>query len=260
MFDAAVRLAEPSDAASIVRLYAEAAAEWVVPRTALGCHGATAYVQSLIEERGRGWSSQFWVLGDDAFLQLRRVDVRTVMINNIFVGARVRGRGVGTELLRHALGEHPLLGHVVLDVFDDNPRARGWYEALGFAFTTGRTWLERPLPVATAAEYRVEGLPQADAVHHAFGFSMLQVETSAGGHSVGRLGSGWFRVPVPSALDDPGLVAALADLDPQRRVLALGQGNDDEQPWLRLGRSVRGQIQRAELLAALHTRRPDEER
>ena len=198
--------------------------------------------------------------GTDAFLQLRRLDPRTVMINNIFVRGGARGRGLGTALLRRGLSEHPQFERVVLDVFDDNAPARAWYEALGFVFSPGRTWLERALPPAGTGEYQVEDLPQADAVHRAFGFSMVRVETPAGDHAVGRLGDDTFRTPAPSALHDPGLVCALANLGPHRRVLSLGSAQDTSPPWTSLGSSHRGTIERAALLAALHARRRNDAR
>ena len=114
-----------------------------------------------------------------AFLQLRRIDAHSVLINNIFVDAAARGRGAGSQLLAHALRAHPEFEHVQLDVFSDNAKAHRWYEALGFGFAPSREWLEHPPVSDTTDDFELPNLPQADVVHAAFGFSMVEVMTGS---------------------------------------------------------------------------------
>ncbi|MBR8741185.1 GNAT family N-acetyltransferase [Nocardiopsis sp. MG754419] len=64
----------------------------------------------------------------------------------LFVADRARGHGVGTLLLDHVAAHHPVLE---LDVNEQNPAARGFYESRGFT-VTGRSPLDgegRPFPL-----------------------------------------------------------------------------------------------------------------
>jgi len=58
----------------------------------------------------------------------------TVYVSDLWVEARVRGRGIGTDLLRRTAAEAAERGstHVVLDVDSRNAAAIGFYERLGF--------------------------------------------------------------------------------------------------------------------------------
>ena len=59
----------------------------------------------------------------------------------MWVASRARGRGVARRARRAPLLDHaaaPVCGRVMLDVADDNERAIGFYERIGFA-RTGRT-------------------------------------------------------------------------------------------------------------------------
>lgn len=68
------------------------------------------------------------------------------MIEVLFVAPEVFGRGLGRQLLDHAVCE---LGARRLDVNEENPGARGFYEHMGFV-VVGRSALDgqgRPFPL-----------------------------------------------------------------------------------------------------------------
>lgn len=67
-------------------------------------------------------------------------------LDMLFVDAEARGRGTGKALLRHAVENQ---GVVRLDVNEQNPQARGFYEHEGFR-VVGRSELDgegRPFPL-----------------------------------------------------------------------------------------------------------------
>ncbi|MCX4967382.1 GNAT family N-acetyltransferase [Streptomyces sp. NBC_00654] len=56
-------------------------------------------------------------------------------IGGLFVAPRSQGRGIGRALVEHAAA---LRGELLLEVFEANPSARGFYERMGFEERTRR--------------------------------------------------------------------------------------------------------------------------
>jgi hypothetical protein len=80
-------------------------------------------------------------------------------------------------------------------------------------------WLDEPLQAG-----------DADAMHRQFGFSRLRIETRKGTYDVGRLDRDYFRLD-EQAWNDPGVHAALHQLDATRRILLV---TSKAQPDLRM--------------------------
>jgi hypothetical protein len=113
-------------------------------------------------------------------------------------------------------------------VFADNQVARRWYAGLGMhEVSASAWWAVDPAAVVGAlgatreSDAVVTDHPAATAVHSAYGFSQFRVVTPRGSHTVGRIGTDWFRLTAPGALTDPDLLALLARLDPGRRLLVV---------------------------------------
>lgn len=88
------------------------------------------------------------------------VGVADGRIEMLFVDPACRGRGVGRQLLGHAI-DH--LGATALDVNEQNPQAIGFYERMGFR-AIGRSPLDgqgRPFPLIHMA-LRPAAMTQAD--------------------------------------------------------------------------------------------------
>lgn len=67
-------------------------------------------------------------------------------LDMLFIDDRSRGRGVGSALIREALGRHP---NLALDVNEQNPQAVGFYRSHGFVII-GRSATDddgRPFPI-----------------------------------------------------------------------------------------------------------------
>lgn len=83
-----------------------------------------------------------------------------LLMDGIFVAPEARGRGVGSALLGAVVGEAAARGlsAVRLDVIDTNPRARAFYERLGFApcGTTRLGLLRHVFRFAAATQMRLD--------------------------------------------------------------------------------------------------------
>lgn len=95
---------------------------------------------------------EFWAACDNAsnipvgFLALDQSPENEWKLEALFVDPDRSRRGAGTLLLRHAL---LLKGYLLLDVNEQNPGARAFYERLGFR-ATGRSPFDgmgRPFPL-----------------------------------------------------------------------------------------------------------------
>ena len=106
-----------------------------------------AELRPLVGEALGDGSLELWVLAgpEDApagFMGLAGPDIAA-----LFLEPDRRGQGGGRRLVEHAQALHP--GDLTVDVNEQNPAARGFYEALGFV-VVGRSPLDadgRPFPL-----------------------------------------------------------------------------------------------------------------
>ena len=90
---------------------------------------------------------ELWVLADGDDVPIGFMGLAGDDIAALFLGPAQRGRGGGRRLVAHAQGLRG--GELTVDVNEQNPAARGFYEALGFV-VVGRSPLDdggRPFPI-----------------------------------------------------------------------------------------------------------------
>jgi putative acetyltransferase len=90
--------------------------------------------------------SEFWVLCDDSGGILGFMGMAASKMESLFLAPEFHRRGGGRRLVRHAQAMH---GELRVDVNEQNPAARAFYEACGFV-VEGRSELDehaRPYPL-----------------------------------------------------------------------------------------------------------------
>ncbi|HEX6615295.1 MAG TPA: acetyltransferase [Gemmatimonadales bacterium] len=106
-----------------------------------------ATLRPLVARELAGGAVQWWVLASDDDVPMGFLGYTPDTIEALFLDPDHRGRGGGTLLVAHA---QALSGRALaVDVNEQNPAARGFYEALGFA-VAGRSALDsggRPFPI-----------------------------------------------------------------------------------------------------------------
>ncbi len=231
-----VRPARTGDAAGIVKLVRGGFDRERRGTLVYGCAGAAAYVRNQIE-LPRGLSESVYVVAEQrrtlaGVVELRRL-ADGLFLNVIATAAGCRGSGIGRELLHGALALAKPGGHrrIILDVFEDNERARGWYERLGFEEEYRSLWLSVPLPKTKGMPQGIiAGYGQAEECQRALGFSRFTLTTAKGEYAIGRLGRAWFRTTQREILSDRHALACLGMVDRKRKLLAIVRGKRDRLP------------------------------
>lgn len=258
-----VRPAELSDVSQMATILRAGFPPTLVDRTILGCDGFHRFLADTIAIGPRG--STLYVLAADAASVVGVAEFRWsfdgILLNHIYVSPDRQGQGLGRMLLAEgitrttawtgrAFGECG----ICLDVFADNFPARRWYESLGFTTVGELAWLQRSLGASgrTGRPWYISGWPQAECAHAAYGFSEFELRTEIGRHRIGRLGTQWFRATDAAILTDATALAALAELDPARRLLYFGPRVDDSPPQ---AVSLRMQAAASNVLNRLQSRR-----
>ncbi|HYM10812.1 MAG TPA: hypothetical protein VEU62_08765, partial [Bryobacterales bacterium] len=153
------------------------------------------------------------------------------------------------------LARHPA-PEIGLDVFARNRSATAWYRRLGFEQRTRLGWWISVRGVRAATARPPAAVAAAAArQHRAWGFSQLAARTGAGRYQVGRLYAPFFRLTDPRAAADPDLLAALARLNPRRRLLLIAPASSawpGRRPgWEQVAQSRRLRARSAVLLSRL---------
>ena len=105
-----------------------------------------AFYRSLVGEALAGGSLEVWVLATPE-APVGWLGLAGRQIEALFLAPEARGRGGGRRLVAHAQALRG--GALTLDVNEQNPAARGFYERLGFA-VVGRSALDatgHPFPL-----------------------------------------------------------------------------------------------------------------
>ncbi len=186
------------------------AGAWVETQLASPPDRTSSVYYLLIDQRGSpAGVAEFRSFDGDAFL------------NHFGVAPAYRGRGHAHLLLQFAMDDFLALHHaerVLLDVEASNTVAYDWYRRLGFAPCGETCWHLGEIQRQPARAGAILGLADAGAMHRRYGFSLLRIQTGQKVCEVGRLGRNYFRLD-EHAWGDPGIHAALRQLDPKRRVL-----------------------------------------
>jgi len=224
-----VRPARPEDAERIVEIVRGGYPPELLEYCILGCAGFVNFVRNANRRHEFG-DVKWYVLVDDAGKVRGCAEMRPLVdrlhSNHIFIDAGARGPCVGPALLNYAFRTASTARHAVieLDVFTDNTPVRKGYRGLGFTEVFEQTWLEVPThraPSRNGHPWHASGLPWADQIHEAFGFSEFTLHTPSGAHRIGRLGNRLFRAAGVSVLGDPCAMHALQAIDPGRNLLCI---------------------------------------
>lgn len=224
-------LASPTHADRIVELIRQGFSEQFLSMTPMGCHGAAEYCRHLIQAQDQFGDSTYAVAAIDdevaGCIELRTT-TDSIFINYVCVAPEARSHGIASRLLRYAADVVRTPAHrwLRLDVLEDNAVARRWYEGLGFQTESTTDWHTMPLPKGNNAAGYVSGLPQAEVLQRAFGFSQINVLASSGRYSVGLLGDEWLRVTDSAVLADSDATGVLASRYPDRTALVLAPTGD----------------------------------
>lgn len=141
--DKQIRPAQPTEHAALVMLW---------ERSVRATHdflseADIAFYRPLVAEYFESSAPDLWVLTDDADLPIGFLGLARDSIAALFMDPAHRGRGGGRRLVSHA--QELLGGALRVDVNEQNVRARGFYESLGFV-VAGRSALDdtgRPHPI-----------------------------------------------------------------------------------------------------------------
>jgi putative acetyltransferase len=104
-------------------------------------------LRPFVKEALRDEALELWVLADGNDTPVGFMGLAGMDIAALFLDPAQRGRGGGRRLVSHAQARRD--GALTVDVNEQNPAARGFYEALGFV-VVGRSALDRdgrPFPL-----------------------------------------------------------------------------------------------------------------
>ncbi|MGA2796669.1 MAG: GNAT family N-acetyltransferase [Thermoguttaceae bacterium] len=222
--------AAPVHSESIVTAVREPFDAEVLELCIYGCEGITKYVARQIAVQSQGGDEHFSAaFADDEFAacaQLRRSPDK-LFLNYIVVRPAFRSQGLASRLLAKAVtfAGAENRREIVLDVFADNAIPLAWYERLGFQRISTAAWRTIPLIPGDEVPVVLSDYPQAEACQREYGFSKFGVWAGGRSYNIGRLGTKWYRLTQPEALEAPGLTALLSRLDPGRNVFLLAADN-----------------------------------
>ncbi|WP_335870610.1 GNAT family N-acetyltransferase [Bacillus sp. 2205SS5-2] len=209
---------------------------FIFNRTIYSCHGYDEYIKKQLNEESEEvrWFGVYhrtkgligcseWRLLDDSLL-----------LNNLFVHPEFRGLQIGTKLLFEQgvdLAVFHKKKRIILDVFDHNSVAKGWYQSIGFRVIKSKFWYQIPFPdVGGSGEKTILMLNEEEAkrTHQKFGFSMLKWKTENGIASIGRIKHTLYRIVTPMGLEDLSLLYEMKRYDDNRQILLI---TEQTQPY-----------------------------
>lgn len=216
------------DINAFVELIRESFSPQQLSFTIYACAGITNYVASELQSPSDVARKDYFVLkaGGEilAGIVLRSLADR-LNLDYIATKTNARSQGLARKLWQEATKRclHEHLQFMQLDVFSNNEVALGWYRKLGFT-EIGRSTIWSCQGWETKQEAissQILNLPQAEANHAYFGFSQLNIRIGDEEWTVGRLGTQWYRISNPVAVNNPALLGYLKQFDPTRRILAI---------------------------------------
>jgi hypothetical protein len=205
----------------------------VFPLTVFSCPGYSKFVNSLLRMNNDFVENKYYgVYSNDnellAFVEWR-ISQKSIFLNNIYVSADRRSKGLGNLLIEHGkkIAIKNNIEKITLDVFDWNVDAKSWYERLGFVCQDNIYWYvdycgNREYMGITGSPQIID-LPQAEVVHLEFGFSSFKVRTTIGDYLIGRLNNEYYRITDINALNDDTLLKGLHTIDPNRKLFVISR-------------------------------------
>ena len=221
------RPARADEAGEIVALIRDSFSPEIRNAMIYGCPGMADFIGQQIKTAA-GLSDTLYLVASAGDRVVGCVEMRwlpeALFLNYICTNPEARSKGLARRLLAESIriARRDYHREMLLDVFEDNPPARTWYERLGFRYDYSTGWWDCPLPATVIPDNgRISGYPQAISSQERYGFSMFRLITVEREYAVGCLGSDWFRVTGAELLSDPQALALLHSIDGRRRVLAL---------------------------------------
>jgi ribosomal protein S18 acetylase RimI-like enzyme len=228
-----IRLAKPDDAPEILKIIRLCFPNHLFKYTIFDCGGITKYIGDSIKAQKCGGASIYTVCLEEGkyfgFAELRK-SFQKLFLNHIYVIPLGRKKGVGKNLFLTGINlvKNDLYSSILLDVFSENDIAKKWYQSLGFRCLTEINWVLatfRNKKQKKQSRWRLVGLPQADIVHSAYGFSQFVLETTSSRYEIGRLGTSFYRSTSGDILSDKSAIDALYSIDPKRKLICIGRNN-----------------------------------
>lgn len=148
---------------------------------------------------------------------------------NACVKPECRIKGIGTILFEKSIDYAIRSGvkFIDLDVYEKNKIAYPMYLKLGFIKQAEHVrYIGEMCPPEYEQDFNInkcfiKQYAQAQITHQTFGFSSLQIQTSTGEYSIGRIRDEFYRITSLKALLDSELMQILYQIDPKRKLFIL---------------------------------------
>ncbi|GEM_PF-1796330 len=223
-----IRPARPGEGEDIAALIRLSLPPELRPLTIWESPGAGRYVESTLQGALAGESHRYYVLRHGADLEgiaaFRKLGT-AAFLNHLYIAPHLRGRSLGTTLLRQAARyylQHVPLRQIALDVFPQCALAGSWYERLGFVEADRRGWWLLDSDPKVSAKNISAQILEGCSCDPAWGFSRFQVLFPDGRcYEVGRLPGPYLRLTDEQAALDADLREALSRCDPNRKLLLI---------------------------------------
>ncbi len=241
-----IRPALPDDSTTIAAIVRAASSPLMRETTILGGLGLDRFLRDQMTAKSANRFLVAEVEGHVVGMSAWRHEGEDLFLNHLFVHPSAQGRRVGTLLWARGMAVMARAGihRLSVDVYEDNVRAAAWYRSLALEPVATRLLMAVPLTEGTdeRSAWTSTYLGEADEAYARYGFSQFTLSTPRTAYTIGRLGPDYFRSPA-TLLDDEAAMAALAQLDPHRRVLCI-DGPDGWEPAsaraaVLLGRTIR---------------------
>jgi len=228
-----IRAASRLDVPAIVALYRGGFAPAFVARTIFSASGIVNYLENIIDPPLANLYERLWVAANGpAILGFAHVRVLgdSLHLNNVVVGRKFQGRGIGARLFNEftSWGDRLKVPRLTLDVEAENLKASNWYSRSGFATTGHQFFYEVSDPIhgegegqGDAAEISLDNWVEVQAWQRLYGFSNIRLQVGGKVYTVGRLGRKLFRLVDIPVGEIPALSRILKKIDAARKILLL---------------------------------------
>jgi hypothetical protein len=203
--------------------------EGLLERTIYACGGYGAYLHDLIQSRGSGEHTAFYVHTVDGAVAGSaefREHPDALFANSLFVLPEFRNRFINCELLAAGTSSYSQTKvPVLMDVLDTNLRVLRGYLSFGAVAVDENVWLEADLDERLGrVKPRFSGLAESKIIHRRYGFSRFTALTASGEYAIGCMGDRYFRSTSLGLLGDREALSMLRELEGGRKVLCLTSG------------------------------------
>jgi len=228
-----IREATAKDSGIIVKILKNGFPENILPYTIYFSRNYKDYISDLILLKESKVNTRFYVCEKDynivGFAEIRQF-ADALFLNNIYMAAHQRGKGLGKELLKKSIlmARDNNQRAISLDVFSDNLKAIKWYMSLNLKCRYKQLWILYLLELDALENidsgwWRFIDLNEGNKLHKIYGFSRFIVQTRLKGYSVGRIADTCFKTSDDSILHDKLALSALYFLDKKRKLLIISE-------------------------------------